>query len=228
MITIQNLQVEDAKAREICMKHINKQILSGIGYFIDMCDEDAEYKKTFLNDIGYADLFPKGFQGDRYAELCYIKDIVEGGIVYNLSPSQKYVLMSCLASYYEDNEDEYTLEFADKVFKTEVLRASMSPMSKIFEQGEISLNVIPIEDMHERFYVLSKMAETIHNFLKDNPEEDTEGAFGSILESYMGDVENLMNYASVCFDDEDYELLGEATREELLADPASAQLGLDV
>lgn len=240
MIEVKNLHLEDDKAYNICVKHINEHIGAGLDFYIDMCNDNDWYKEEFLNDECFAHSFPKGFTGNRLDEINRIRDLIESEDVVELTASDKYILMHCLEDYYEGEENiKYTLEFAAQLFESDLMEKTLQELCKSdavakvlrltgktpYEKKVLSVKIWPIVGIENRFYVMSRIAEFIYKTSDLGGDDDD---FMQLLELYMSDIEDMSQWAELCFDDLDYELLGEATREELLADPASAQLGLDV
>jgi hypothetical protein len=221
MIEVKNLHLAADKACDSCVKHINEHISAGLDFYIDMCNENDWYKEEFLNDECFAHLFPKGFTSNRLDEINRIRDLIESEDVVELTDSDKYILMHCLEDYYEGEENiKYTLEFAAQLFESNLIEKTLQELCKSdavakvlrltgntpYEKKALSVKIWPIEGIENRFYVMSRIAEFIHT-TSDLSSDD--GDFMNLLESYMSDIEDMSQWAELCFEDFDYELLGE-------------------
>lgn len=226
MIKIENLHISDTKAYEICVKHINKSITAGVNFLINMCKDNVDaYADKFRKSSEYANLFPKGFEGDRLETIEHIRDMIECEEEMKLSLAEKYILMACLEAYYKDCKKEYTLENAAEVFETEVKMKFFKGIKGVAIKGKTSLNIFTIADIQDRLYVLSKMTDEAFKvaLLEDEEKESLD----FILTYLMSEIEDLSHYKYVCFDGNEYELLGQNTKEELLSNPATQMFGLE-
>ena len=222
MIEVRNLNCADKKSYDICTKHINEHILAGVNYYIDTYGDNEDTRDGFNKESAFDDLFPKEFIGNRFEELLRIRSLILSEDYVVLMPAEKYILMKCLMSYYEDYDMEYALDIAAVVCVYD---------NKSFEEQMKSdtpdcLNIRPIKNVEDRFYVLKTMTDVVFEILDE--ADDDEASASNTLEFLMSQIEDLKNYAEICFEDEDYLLLGSYTREELLSHPDAAQMGLDV
>ena len=103
MISVPGLICNDPKAYEICVKHINENIVAGIDMYKDNCDYDPDFKEEFETDECYAMYFPRDFAGSRYDAITRIKALIESSEIVQLSNEDKYILMHCLEDYYAND-----------------------------------------------------------------------------------------------------------------------------
>lgn len=202
MIHIYNLPTMDKKATKICEKHIHEWLIAGIDFYLDLCSGDEDFRDEFLHSDTYKSNFPKGFSDDRIEALRNIKKMIETPYIINLSMQEKYILMSCLKDYYDDFEEEYSLDT-----KTNDI-----------------LNIAIISDKKDRQYVLNALTDEAKAMAAEEGETDYTDA----LEYLMGNIEDLTRYSYTCFEDCDYELLKDYTVQELANNPISRELGMDI
>ena len=222
MISVETLFIEDSKAFDICEKHINESILAGVNYYIDTYgnEADKETMREFEENTAFADIFPKGFKGSRLSALEKIRDLIQAERVVELSAKDKFILIHCLRDYCDVHSTPYSIESATKALFEE-------------DNSDIGLNIVPIKNIEDRFYVISKVALEAHNITNDLIDSglSTSGnndEFYDTFESHMGDIEDLSRYVEVVFEDMDYEMLNDYTRRELRDSGMKEALGLDV
>lgn len=205
MLNICHLPLEtETKAIDIAIKHINKTLLEIVSYYMD--DYDLDVVKSF---------FPRYYKGKYKSFLERIIEKLRSDDFNDLNMLERYVLMSAIHYYHEDEDDViYSLDVANTVFKEN--------QTKNFECTLVNtLHIHPIEDAYERMVVLTSAINEAHDIDEDDP------AFA--VEYIMKSLEDISDYESILFEDVDYELLDDYTPEQLAVfSSQNPQLGIDI
>jgi hypothetical protein len=211
MINVPGLICNDEKAYDICVKHINESILVGVELYKETCDYDFDFEQRFEIDEHYAHIFPEGFNDGRYDAVVKVIEKVKSPQVVELNPTERYILLRCLEDAYLSQPTEYTLESASRQIANRLilmcdnipdglkslLGSEMVSESELEDADEHALNIQPISNLRDRFYVMSRMACDAARICEEEQEDGDNVT--SVLEFLMSQVEDVTKYDDLCF-----------------------------
>lgn len=202
MVYLENLACFGEKAEEIATKNINNAFKTSLEYLSDMYlqKESGEYEEQVLSE----EIFPTWFTGDKFDFVRKLFTKVESNEFQEFDDLELLVICNALEFFYAGYcNAEYSLGNALQLIRELAEPFDLPPFL------EESYHIFPISNPYDRMLLMESIAKLCD-------DEGNCDCFHSLLEYYMGVIEDAKNYPELLSQDLDFLLLGKLTLEEIL------------